>query len=63
MSYILKAPLHIHPKHRVPLVETLGHMIVTCEVSVENRARLPARYRVKNDVGGQIRHAARPADG
>ncbi len=32
--------------------------------SVENRARPPPpRYRVKNDVGGQIRHLARPADG
>ena len=30
-------------------------------VSVENRARPPARYRVKNDVGGQIRDPARPA--
>ena len=30
--------------------------------SVENRARPPARYRVKNDVGGQIRHPTRPAD-
>ena len=31
--------------------------------SVENRARPPAQYRVKYDVGGQIRHTACPANG
>ena len=38
-----------------------SYRIKLTSFSVENRARPPARYRVKNDVGGQIRRPARPA--
>ena len=40
------------------VIETLFGMQY---LSVENRARPPARYQVKKDAGGQIRHPARPA--
>ncbi len=65
-SLVMNYNCNVDQCNSVLFVEILLHYTTrekSTKSSVENRARPTARYRVKNDVGGQIRHTARPANG